>query len=102
MTAPKPLEILSCLLRVLENQAAEAREAIAIREARIVTADSVLAAIRQCENTWNRLHAWFPESQWKALTAELDRLQRAEQIYRDSHLDFRLGSPYVSWVLERF
>ena len=63
MTVPA-LEVLGALLRVLEAQAAEERAAHATKEARAASDDSVLAAVAAGENTWQRLHAFFPVGEW--------------------------------------
>jgi hypothetical protein len=88
---PTKLEVLDTLLHVLHLQKVEARRAAADRGARAATDEHVLGAIRGGENTWERLHAHFPEHEWKALKQTLDRLQRQGQIHRNEHLDFRLG-----------
>ena len=88
---PTKLEVLDKLLHVLHLQRVEARRAAAEREARAATDEHVLAAIRGGENTWERLHAHFPEHAWKTLRQTLERLQRQEEIHRNEHLDFRLG-----------
>ncbi len=47
--------------------------------------------------TWQRLHAFFPEGEWKAMAAALERLQRAQLLHRDVRLTFRTGPRKGSW-----
>jgi hypothetical protein len=95
--APSKLEVLSALLRATETNARREREERAEREARVVTSESVMRAIRQGEDTWARIHAWFPESAWPALGRELDRLQREERIHRGESLRFSIGARKHPW-----
>lgn len=88
---PTKLEVLDKLLHVLDLQEKEARRAAAARDARKATDQHVLEAIQGGENTWERLHAHFPENEWKSLGQTLTRLQRDERIHRTEHLNFRLG-----------
>lgn len=100
-SAPTKREVLGKLLDVLEAQEAETRRLIAERNAREATDESVLNAIRRGEHTWKRLHAFFPERQWKALGEALSRLQRSERVHRDEWLDFRLGPRKRTWSASR-
>jgi len=88
---PTRLEVLDKLLHVLDLKDKEDRRAAAARDARTATDEHVIAAIRGGENTWERLHAHFPEKEWKTLGQTLNRLQRQERVHRTQHLDFRLG-----------
>ena len=88
---PTKLETLSALGRVLDTRAAHERDAREEREARVASTSGVERAIRQGENTWERLHAYFPESQWSALGRELEKGQREERFHRPSSLRFQLG-----------
>jgi hypothetical protein len=77
---------------VLDAKDASEQERRATRAARLVSAEGVLEAIRDGERTWERLHAFFPETEWKSLARELEALQRAEQIWRCGRLDFHIGA----------
>jgi hypothetical protein len=95
---PNKHEILAALLRALDARDAVERERLRIRNARTITPESVLTAIRIGNNTWERLHEFFPEPQWTALGAELNDAQRADRIWRCSGLLFRLGArPGRGW-----
>jgi len=96
--APTKIEVLRALLRVLDIQAAEQRKAREEREERQATSESVLAAIRSGKDTWERLHAFFPEHQWKALGRALTALQRAESVHRNEHGTFWLGPRKRIWT----
>lgn len=98
MGAPTKLEVLDKLLHVLDLKDKEDRRAAAERGARRATDGSVLEAIRGGEHTWERLHAHFPEREWKTLGHVLTRLQRQGEIHRDQHLDFRLGPRGRRWT----
>ena len=89
--SPSSVEVLSVLIRVLDAQQAQEAEQRAVRCARSADAESVLAAITKGENTWERLHAFFPETSWKSLGQSLETLQRTERCYRPESLRFQTG-----------
>ena len=91
-TTPTKLELLSALLRALEAREAWDDAARKERSARALTEATCLDAIRRGENTWERLHAWFPESEWSRLLPVTSALQRAELCHRDEWLTFRVGA----------
>jgi hypothetical protein len=99
VSALSKLEVLVALLSVLERQDADRARAVAERGARVATDEEVLAAIGAGEDTWERLHAFFPESQLGDLGRVLDRLQRSERAHRDERLRFRVGARRARWVL---
>jgi hypothetical protein len=90
--------VLSALLRVLDAKEVHERGAREEREARAASAPNVETAIRHGENTWERLHAHFPESQWPELGRELERGQREERFHRPSNLTFQLGARKGRWT----
>jgi hypothetical protein len=98
---PSKKEVLSKLVEVLERQELERGAEVATREARAVTDESVLAAIRQGEHTWRRLHEFFPEHQWQPLHETIERLQRERRIHLDANLDFRLGARPEPWKVQQ-
>jgi hypothetical protein len=100
VSKPTKVETLGALVRVLDRQAKDARERVAERGARAATDDNVLAAVGHGENTWERLHDYFPESQWKGMAQSLERLQRGEALHRDAQLTFRLGGRKHPWRIE--
>ena len=83
-------------IRVTKASAASLRlsgfiPVLRLRNARVPRDKRVLAAIRHGENTWERLHAYFPEIFWSMLGSTLTDLQRTEKIHRDHWGTFRLG-----------
>jgi hypothetical protein len=96
---PSTLETLAALLRVTEAQEQHDLKVAAERRARVVTDETLLAAVKNGENTWERLHAYFPESQWQAMAAEAERLQRGGELHRDAHSVFRAGERKHPWKL---
>jgi len=51
------------------------------------------------QSPWDRLHAYFPESQWPALARELEKGQREERFHRPESLRFTLGARKERWRL---
>jgi hypothetical protein len=98
-TKPSSLETLAALLRVTEAQERHEREQIAERRARVVTSEGLLAAVKSGENTWERLHAYFPETEWRPLAQELEKLQREGALHRGSDLVFRAGARKHPWKM---
>jgi hypothetical protein len=96
---PSTLETLAALLRVTEAQEQHDLKAAAERRARVVTDETLLAAVKNGENTWERLHAYFPESQWRTMAEEAERLQRGGELHRDAHSVFRAGERKHPWKL---
>ena len=90
-TAVSKRDLLETLVHVLDRQAQGDTRKGKLRSARVPRGKRVLAAIRHGENTWERLHTYFPESFWSMLGSTLGDLQRAEKIHRDNWGMFRLG-----------
>jgi hypothetical protein len=89
--AASKVELLNTLVRVLDRQASQDTRKRALRSARLPREKRVLVAIKRGENTWERLHAYFPETYWTMLVHSLELLQRQEKIHRDNWGTFRIG-----------
>jgi hypothetical protein len=84
-------QLLDTLVRAVDRQASQDVRKQKLRSARMPREKRVLVAIKRGENTWERLHTYFPETYWTMLGSSLTALQRQEKIHRDNWGTFRIG-----------